>query len=109
MVADFFEMDGWNTFYVGANVPHSSVIASVAEQRADVLAVSATISFHVEAVRDLIGAVRRSPVAGVKILVGGRPFNQAPDLWQHVGADGAAPNAQAAIILSNQLVRKSAT
>jgi len=105
MVADFFEMDGWNTFYLGANTPHASVIATIAERQTNVLAVSATISYHVEAVRDLIRAVRAHPATrGVKILAGGYPFNHHPDLWRNVGADGTAADAQRAITLADQLV-----
>jgi methanogenic corrinoid protein MtbC1 len=105
MVADFFEMDGWSTFYLGANTPHAGVIASIAEQHADVLAVSATISYHAEAVRELIRVVRLHPAAArVKILVGGYPFGKDPDLWRKVGADGSAPDAQQAIALANQMV-----
>ena len=105
MVADFFEMDGWNTFYLGANTPHDSVTATIIERQADVLAVSATISYHVDAVRDLIDVVRQHPIAGnVTILAGGYPFNRDPDLWSRVGANGFASNAQNAIALANQLV-----
>ena len=77
--------------------------------QADVLAVSATISFHVEAVRDLIRAVRQHPVAGrVTILAGGYPYNHDPDLWRKVGADGFAPDAQQAITLADQIVTERA-
>src|ERR1044072_7031396 len=58
MVADFFEMEGWDTFYVGANAPTASVVQTVVERGADVLAVSATITSHVRALRELIAAVR---------------------------------------------------
>lgn len=108
MVADFFEMEGWNTFYLGANTPHSSVVATLVERSADVLAISATISYHVEAVRDLIRAVRQHPGAGhVKILVGGYPFNRDGELWRKIGADGSALDAQRAIALANQIVREA--
>jgi methanogenic corrinoid protein MtbC1 len=108
MVADFFEMDGWDTFYLGANTPHASVIATVVERQASVLAISATITFHVEAVRALIAAVRKDPDAGgVRILVGGYPFNRNPDLWRNVGGDGYAPDAQEAILLADQLVTEN--
>ncbi len=107
MVADFFEMEGWNTFYLGANTPHSSVIATIVERNAEVLAISATISYHVEAVRDLISAVRRDPaVSRVTILAGGYPFNQDPELWRKVGADGSAADAQQAIALANEIVKE---
>lgn len=103
MVADFFEMEGWSTFYLGANTPHGSVVDMVREQQADVLAVSATISYHVDAVRDLIEAVRNEPGCdGVKILVGGYPFNLNPELWRQLGADGSASDALGAITLANQ-------
>jgi len=104
MVADFFEMDGWNTFYLGASTPHTSVISTVIERRAAVLAISATIAYHVDAVRELIQAVRQQPAcAGVKILTGGFPFTRNPDLWRQIGADGSAANAQAAVNEGNRL------
>ena len=107
MVADFFEMDGWNTFYLGANTPHESVIATVIERHADVLAISATISYHVEAVRDLISAVHEHPgTDGIKIMTGGYPFNRDLDLWQTLGADGSATDAQKAITLAHKLLNE---
>ncbi len=106
MVADFFEMAGWHTFYLGANTPHDSVLDTVLARNADVLAISATISFHVDAVRELIRTVRRDPNAGgVRILVGGYPFNRNPELWREIGADGSATNAQNAIELGLQFLR----
>jgi methylmalonyl-CoA mutase cobalamin-binding domain/chain len=105
MVADFFEMEGWDTFYLGANTPTSSVVQSVVEHNADVLGVSATIPFHVRDVEDLIAAVRTHEGSrDVKILVGGYPFNVAPDLWKRVGADVYAQDAEQAIAAANQLI-----
>ncbi|HVZ59657.1 MAG TPA: cobalamin-dependent protein [Terriglobales bacterium] len=104
MVADFFEMDGWNTFYLGGNTPCRSVIETVVQRRAWVLGISAMISFDLSAVKELIRAVRAHSECGdVKILVGGWPFLAAPGLWRKLGADGTATNAQEAIILANQL------
>ena len=103
MVADFFEMDGWDTYFLGANTPAESVLRTVDERRADVLAVSCTMTFHVERVRELIAAARRSGLQ-VRILVGGYPFNIAPELWRSVGADGYAPNAQEAITVATRLL-----
>ena len=104
MVADFFEMDGWQTYYLGSNCPHADVIACLAEHRPHILVVSATISFHLDAVAALIRAVRmRSDLAAVKILVGGRAFNRDSTLWRKLGADGWAGNAQQAIVLARRL------
>lgn len=105
MVSDFFEMDGWNTFYLGANMPARAVLDAVVQRRALVLGISVTMAFHLRAVEELIDTVRGSSACdSVKILVGGRPFITAPDLWRTVGADGFAADAPAAIALANQLV-----
>ena len=104
MVTDFFEMDGWNTFYLGANMPSKDVVNTLVQRNAVMLCISATISSHLDAVGELIKRVRAEPgCRAIKILVGGYPFNVAPDLWQKLGADGSAPNAQEAILLANQL------
>ncbi|MES2571631.1 MAG: cobalamin-dependent protein [Verrucomicrobiota bacterium] len=104
MVADFFEMSGWNTCFLGANTPTPGVVQMVVDRTADVLGISATIAYHVRAVEDLVGKVRAEPAcAGVKILVGGYPFNRSPDLWRTVGADGSACDAGAVVDLAEQL------
>ena len=106
MVADFFEMEGWDTFYLGANTPIESIIRTLREQEANLLIVSATMAYHVRAVADLIQAVRKDPVlSGVKIMVGGYPFNVAPELWQVIGADAHATNATGAIGKATDLLR----
>jgi len=105
MVADFFEMSGWDTFYLGADVPTNSIVQAVIEHQAHLLAVSTTLLRHVGTVAELIVAVRANPAcADVRILVGGHPFNIAPDLWREVGADGHAPDALRSLDLAEQLL-----
>ncbi|MGC9400222.1 MAG: cobalamin B12-binding domain-containing protein [Anaerolineae bacterium] len=104
MVADFFEMEGWDTYYLGASTPTESVLQALEAREADILAVSATLVFHVSEVAALIKRVREAWPEDRRpsILVGGLPFNTSPDLWRKVGADGYAPDAQAAIALAEQ-------
>lgn len=109
MVADFFEMDGWNSYYLGANMPVSGIVQAVAGHRADVLGIGVTITYHVAAAGELISAVRANPACdGIKILVGGYPFNIEPTLAEKIGADGFARNAFDAISLANELTGKAA-
>ena len=109
MVADFFEMAGWDTYYLGANVPLDGIVASVAERRANVLAISATMSYHVSGVADVIRAVREnSRHRAVRILVGGYPFRVDPELWRSVGADGFAVDASQAVTLASRLLADDA-
>jgi methylmalonyl-CoA mutase cobalamin-binding domain/chain len=108
MVADFFEMEGWDTYYVGANTPASSILQTLRERQADVLGISSTMHYHVTAVKALIDQVRASGLGQrVKILVGGYPFNRHTDLWRKVGADGCGQDAQEAVRLANHLVDAS--
>lgn len=111
MVADFFEMAGWDTYYLGANTPTESILQTIKERDVDVLGISATMTFHVRVVADLIERVRTVELGSqsdlgrdIKILVGGYPFNIAPSLWQQIGADGFAYDAQQAVDLANSLV-----
>jgi len=105
MVADFFEMAGWDTYYVGANTPASSILQTLRERQADVLGISSTMHYHVNMVKALIDQVRASDLGRcVKILVGGYPFNRHPDLWRKVGADGYGQDAQEAVALANRLL-----
>jgi len=106
MVADFFEMEGWDTYFLGANTPTDSILRMLDERRADALAISATMTFHVRHVADLIERVRMTRwTKPPKLLVGGYPFNLSPTLWQTLGADGYARDAQEAIETAKQLVR----
>jgi methanogenic corrinoid protein MtbC1 len=105
MVTDVFEMDGWHTYYLGANMPPHDVVGMVVRRRADVLAISATMTAHLRHVRELIRQVRADPAChDVFILVGGHPFHVALDLWRAVGADGSSPTAQQATVLARRLL-----
>lgn len=105
MVADFFEMEDWNTYYLGANTPMESVLRTVSEQKADLLAISVTMTFHISKARELIRQARAGASPELPILVGGYPFNLSPRLWEQVGADAYAPDAQGAMRAADQLAR----
>jgi MerR family transcriptional regulator, light-induced transcriptional regulator len=104
MVADFFELSGWQTDYLGANLPANGLAQILGSRRLDAVAISATMTFHLPAVRDLIAVLRATPAgAGIPVLVGGYPFNIASRLWSRVGADAGALDAQAAVAAANEL------
>ncbi len=105
MVADFFEMRGWDTMFLGANMPVAGVLKAIADRRPDLLAISATMTFHVPDVARLIERVRAGAGAkNLKILVGGRPFNIAGDLWRKIGADACAVDARQAANYGERLL-----
>lgn len=105
MVADFFELEGWDTYYIGANAPTATIISQIEFYRPDVVGLSVTMGFHRSAVQDLIQRIRTTEVGSrLKILVGGYSFLKRADLWKIVGADGSAQDAEEAVRLASQLV-----
>jgi methanogenic corrinoid protein MtbC1 len=107
MVADFFEMDGWDTLYTGANTPSQSLIKMIQAHRADAIAISCTIAFHIPWAFELIQEIRAEPtLSGTRILVGGYLFNLKPDLWQCIGADAGASTADEAVEKVNRLISR---
>lgn len=105
MVADLFELAGWESYYFGANTPQESILRSVVEIKPDLIAISCTLTPHLQNVREIISEIRtQSEISHIPILVGGYPFVKFPDLWKSVGADGSAPNASAAVELGKRLV-----
>lgn len=104
MLADFFEMAGWDAYYLGASTPLPDLVAAIVERRPDLVAISATMSRHVAVVVEFVRGIRARPeIAGVPILVGGYPFNVAADLWKHVGADGSERLPDDAVQLGRRL------
>lgn len=110
MVSDAFEMAGWQTYYLGSNVPTSDVVRTLLAQRADVLGISATLTYHLPVVDELVRLVRASPdCRDVKVLVGGYPFNVDPTLARKLGADGNARDVQAALELAQRLTHQQSS
>jgi MerR family transcriptional regulator, light-induced transcriptional regulator len=101
MLTDLFEMQGWDTVFLGADVPNDSVIDMLVERDAQVLAISATLGASLGEVAGLIRDIRATPsCAGVKIMVGGAAFNADERIWQQIGADGWAPDVDTALALA---------
>ena len=105
MVADFFEMAGWDAAYLGADTPARGLTLFVDEVRADALALSVTMTTSLRGAAATIDAVRSADLRRCPlILVGGYPFGLAPDLWKRVGADACARDADDAVATANRLL-----
>ena len=104
MVADFLEMDGWRSIYLGSNVPAEDLALAVVDFQADVLAIAACMPAHLQRTADAVAIVRSCPEAsGVKIIVGGRGFEGTDDLWRTYGADALALTVDDAVAAANAL------
>ncbi len=98
MVADFLELEGWRTFFLGSNLSYQDILQAVKDHRPDVLALSATMAHNIDSAVRIIRLIRESSeLQAVGILVGGQAFNLDPELWKQTGADGYAANADEAV------------
>lgn len=111
MVADLLEMDGWTVEFLGANVPATEVIMSIAESAADesrafhLVAASASTMLSVRAAMDLADAMRASPEAQhVPLLLGGGVFTANDGLAESIGAAAAARSLSEAVAVAGRLV-----
>ena len=105
IVADLFEMGGWSTIYLGANAPAVSIANTIVSSKAQVLAISTTMTQHLFGVAEVIRTIRsHRGCEHVKVLVGGYPFNVDPFLWKRVGADADAFNGLEAVHIADRLI-----
>lgn len=103
-VADFFDMAGWRTIQLGADVPITDLAQAVECFDADLVALSASLSVQFETVKSTIQAIRSSPRGNaVKILVGGLAFAESGNLAVEMGADGYAADPDEAVRLGGEL------
>ena len=107
MVADFFEMEGWDTFYLGSGITADRLIPAIENQKPDLVALSATMTYHLPRVNELVETIKSSfPLNTPLIMVGGLLFNASPDTWRETGADLWARDAEQAVQMANMLMTK---
>lgn len=107
MVADIFELHGWDTHFLGANVPISGVVQMAAERQADLLAISVTLPTNLGPLASLIETIRKDPdCARTRIIVGGSPFLHNGDLARQIGADAVAMDALTALSAAEGLMHE---
>jgi methanogenic corrinoid protein MtbC1 len=101
MVSDLFSKEGWRCIYLGPNTPTNAILAAIRHHQPHVLALSISLALHVPQLRELVRLARQENIPGMKIMVGGHPFNVAPGLCKHIGADLCGRNATEAVAFLN--------
>ncbi len=104
MVADLFQADGWQVYFIGGSVPHDELLSMVGELRPHVLLLFGAGPQAVPAVRGLIDLIRDIGVCpAMNIMLSGGAFNRVDGLWREVGADAFAGSADDVLALANEL------
>jgi methanogenic corrinoid protein MtbC1 len=102
MIADLFELNGWDTYYFGANTPQSSLINAIETYKPKIISISATMTYNISSVKELITKIRIDKrFDDIKIMVGGYPFTLSNNLWSTVGADAFSADFDTALLLAN--------
>lgn len=105
MVTDFFEMDGWDSYYLGANTPSSAILKAIRDYKADVLGLSVSMPNHISLLRETIEIIRSTGEGkNLIILIGGNAINNSNLRHEYFKANGFARNAGQAVELANQLI-----
>lgn len=74
MVADFLEMNGWDSQFLGSNTPPESVVHFLHEQKPDLLCLSLSVQMNLNHLIETIAKVRNS-FSELPIAVGGQAFH----------------------------------
>lgn len=73
MIADIFEMNGWDGYFVGANTPLSELIRFIDEQKPDVTGLSLSLYFNLPELTKTLDQLQNA-FPDMPILVGGQAF-----------------------------------
>jgi methylmalonyl-CoA mutase cobalamin-binding domain/chain len=104
MVADAFQLAGWDVQYLGANMPTAAIIRQAADWQPDLVGLSVSFAHQLRVVRDVIMQLReRLGEARPAVIIGGLAINRFNRLADMVGADAFAADAQAAVAYANRI------
>ncbi|WP_024336690.1 cobalamin B12-binding domain-containing protein [Desulfotignum balticum] len=74
MVADMFELNGWDSQFIGANTPEDHMLAHIQDEKPDLVGLSVSVYFNMPALKAGLAAIRGN-FQHLDILVGGQAFN----------------------------------
>lgn len=85
MVADVFEMKGWESFFLGTGIPTNELIKFISETQPDLLAISMSVYFSFANLLKMLEIVR-AKFPDLQIIVGGQAFTRiTDDVFQRLG------------------------
>jgi hypothetical protein len=81
MLADRFELAGWRTYFLGADVPAEEIVAAANALRPEMLVLSAATHFNRLELRDVVERIRPRLPEGLEVRVTGPAFTRSPEGW----------------------------
>lgn len=109
MVADTFEMDGWEVRFLGGNTPSRELTDMVKSWAPNLVGLSVSFPHQLRTVRAVICQMRAElGVTCPAVLVGGLAFNSFSSAAPTMAADDYAPDARTALEQANKLIHLNA-
>ena len=98
IIADSLELDGWDVDHLGVDTPVPDLVDLLRDKRPFMLGLSLAIPFNLDNLIGTVESIRaESELRDMKILVGGKAFNDNPELLEKTGADEMSQDCQQAV------------
>ena len=104
LVADALDLAGYETRFLGADVPTGSLINVLEQESPNLLALSITMPFHAAALRRQVKSVREATGGRLPIAVGGLACAQLREITAEVRPEVIASSAQELVEATHRLL-----
>lgn len=106
MVADAFQLDGWEVQYAGANVPAAAIVRHVVDWKPHLVGLSVSFPQQFPEVKLVIGQLEaRLGMARPAVIVGGLAINNFAPLADMLHADGGGADSAEAVTRATRMMR----
>ncbi|MFC7420537.1 B12-binding domain-containing protein [Iodobacter arcticus] len=94
MVADSFELAGWEVQQLGANLPITALLSQISAWHPELVGLSVSQAQHLETLRRTIAAIHGEfGEHRPQIMIGGLSTNALSEMWRTLKADSWSPSA----------------
>ncbi len=99
MVADSFELAGWQVQQLGANLPITALLSQISAWQPELVGLSVSQAQHLDTLRRTIAAIHGEfGEHRPQIMIGGLCTNALSEMWRTLKADSWSPSADLAQI-----------
>lgn len=107
MVADAYQLAGWEVQFLGANVPTAALLQHIEQVKPNLLGLSVSFAQQLRVVKEIMARLTESQGdRRPAVIIGGLAINQFNRLTDGLGADAWSPDAGAAVASASKFVRE---
>lgn len=104
LAADFLEMAGFTVRFLGASVPTESLLAMIAKQPPDLVALSVTMTFNLPAARTALERIRAQTGGRIPVLIGGHALSWTPELRDQLRVPATGDDARELVAAAKRIL-----